>query len=616
MKLRTKLVSLILASLLLFIAAVAAYLAILSPVTTIQAEAEYLSGAVAAAENLEIEVGRLLVNTFGVEKRPLAAALKRYYDSLEAIDRHVVILPKINKTLGAAVEAVKRLKTLSDIDIATVNSSLSALIADAKKLFYDSDSAYIMQFYGSLSVGANPAELAAARSDVMTLEDAIQNLNSSLSAQVDAINQKQVVIAAEIGKIRERSIAFGAAIVALILAAALAQALLMARSIVRSVRDMLREFGAVADGDLTGRFSAKSKDEMEHLGKGLNRMLDLFSVSLSEIQKASAESVRIREELGDAVAKASTASQTIDSKAGSIRTQVEEMDRAMASSAEAMNHIAATVSGFTRKMIDQDRNVEGSVSAVTEMLASIDNIARVTERNRELTDLLVKESERGQEVFGASFDRVSEIAQSFSSIQEMASIIAGIADQTNILAMNAAIEAAHAGEFGRGFAVVADEIGKLAAASAASSSEIAKTIGEVLSRITEAEAAKDTTLQAFTSIDSRIRRVADSVLEIHGNLEEIRAGSKEVLETGEKLRRASSEITGESGHIDGSFAGIKGSFANANRISLTISTDIGEISRKLSRIVHIIEDINGRSESLTQIGASLDAALRRFKTSS
>ncbi len=615
MKLRTKLVSLIAATLLLFGAAIAAYLVVLSPINTIQSEAQYLSAAVAATQNLEIETGKLLVNTFGMQKRAFDVALKEYYASLDAIDRKVVLLPKINKTLGEAIASVKNLRTLSEVNLDTLKTIWVALTKDAKTLFYDSESAYMMQFYGPLTQGANLASVAAARSNVLALQDCIQNLNSSLSAQVSTLNEKQEVIAKEIMKIRRRSVVIGLAIVALIVAAALAQALFMARSIVLSVRGLLREFGAMAEGDLTGRFSTKSKDEIGQLGGGLNRVLDLFNASLSEIQTASGRNVSVRRELGNAVAEASTSSKQMEASADSIRSQVVDMDKAMASSAEDMDRIAGTVSGFARRMIDQDRNVEGSVAAVTEMLASIESIARITEQDREFTDLLVEESERGQEVFAASFDRVSEIAQSFVSIQEMADVIAGIADQTNILAMNAAIEAAHAGEFGKGFAVVADEIGKLAGASAESSSEIAGTIAEVLSRITEAESAKETTLQVFGSINSRIRRVADSVMEIYGNLAELRTGSKHILETGEMLRRSSSEITGESGRIDASLADIRATFDDASRISRTISANIGEITKELSHITRITGDISERSESLTGIGASLDSAVRRFTTS-
>jgi methyl-accepting chemotaxis protein len=276
--------------------------------------------------------------------------------------------------------------------------------------------------------------------------------------------------------------------------------------------------------------------------------------------------------------------------------------------------MVASINGFHERLGVQNHHVSETVAAVTEMLASIENIDRITERDRQSAEELVSESEQSKEIFENAFEKVAEITDSVSAIQEMAAVIAGIANQTNILAMNAAIEAAHAGEFGKGFAVVADEIGKLATASALSSDEIAHTISAIVVKMNEADSTRETTTQAFNTISEKIHEVSESIAEIYSNVNEMQSGSKQILNAMESLRSTSTQITEESAQIEKTTQVIGSTMGDLGRISHEVTSNIAEITTGIQLISQSMRNVSDHTEQMGEIGSGLDTAIAIFKT--
>jgi methyl-accepting chemotaxis protein len=194
----------------------------------------------------------------------------------------------------------------------------------------------------------------------------------------------------------------------------------------------------------------------------------------------------------------------------------------------------------------QSGTVETSSSAIEEMLANIHSVAETLNRNSTNVTTLAKTSEVGRRDLETVSTDIQEIARESEGLLEINGVMENIASQTNLLSMNAAIEAAHAGEAGKGFAVVADEIRKLAE----SSSEQSKTIGTVLKKI---KASIDSITQStavvinrFSEIEQAIGTVSEQEAGIRSAMEEQEVGSRSILEAVSKLNEVTNLVKSES----------------------------------------------------------------------
>ena len=194
----------------------------------------------------------------------------------------------------------------------------------------------------------------------------------------------------------------------------------------------------------------------------------------------------------------------------------------------------------------QSSSVSQSSSAIEEMLANIQSVTQTLVKNAENVKGLTDASEVGRSGLQEVASDIQEISCESEGLMEINSVMENIASQTNLLSMNAAIEAAHAGEAGKGFAVVADEIRKLAE----SSSEQSKTISTVLKKITESISkigkSTDGVLKEFGEIDSSVRTVADQETNIRNAMEEQGAGSKQILDAIGQVNTITREVKDSS----------------------------------------------------------------------
>jgi methyl-accepting chemotaxis protein/ActR/RegA family two-component response regulator len=189
------------------------------------------------------------------------------------------------------------------------------------------------------------------------------------------------------------------------------------------------------------------------------------------------------------------------------------------------------------KLIDeQTESVNTSSSAIEQMTANIHSVGQTLIENGKNVAILTEASERGRSALQTVAQEIQEIAHDSEGLLEINSVMNGIAAQTNLLSMNAAIEAAHAGETGKGFAVVADEIRKLAESSGKQSKTTAAMLKKIKANIDSITKSSNEVLSRFGAIDSGVKTVSEHELNIRHAMEEQETGGKQILEAIGRLR--------------------------------------------------------------------------------
>jgi methyl-accepting chemotaxis protein len=191
---------------------------------------------------------------------------------------------------------------------------------------------------------------------------------------------------------------------------------------------------------------------------------------------------------------------------------------------------------------EQSSSVQQSSASITQMAANIASVADMTKKADVVSDELSSTTEKGNNSITKAIKSILEIQKSSVEVQEIVKVIQKIASQTNLLSMNAAIEAAHAGEFGAGFAVVADEVRTLAASSAKSAKDIQLHIRSMVDKIDGGVQAIEEAGDAFKMIAENVEKNSSLIQTISRAMEEQEVGAKETMDATAEMVEATQAI--------------------------------------------------------------------------
>jgi len=254
-------------------------------------------------------------------------------------------------------------------------------------------------------------------------------------------------------------------------------------------------------------------------------------------------------------------------------------------------------------------------SAVIQMTASIENITGISTKNRDSVDSLAASISDGLEKADGSGKTIAQLAQNSRSLLDIVGVISNISEQIDMLAMNAAIEAAHAGETGKGFAVVADEISRLAEATAQNSQAITEGLESFFRDIGDAEAANRHIDSAFQEISGGIGRTQAAFEEILSGMTDLATGTKDI-------NRAVTDVVSSSRGVSGSIKNMDVMIKQNTGAIDAVLQKTGHVLAALDNIMAGFSDILARSanvrslgEQSTEVIGDLDEAIRSLNES-
>lgn len=318
---------------------------------------------------------------------------------------------------------------------------------------------------------------------------------------------------------------------------------------IHQVRDSLEELKQ-GGGDLTYRAPVVSADTSGLLAASFNEFLANFSTLVAQVKRSAHELEQSGLSLHEDLAGARIESETVGANTESVVQRIREQDSRLAQSAMAVGEIIQTLDALSRLIEEQSSAVTESSASVTEMVASVQSVTGNVHHLGTSMEQLSEATRTGAERMESMNTQVTEISRQGETLQEANRLIQAIAAQTNLLAMNAAIEAAHAGDAGRGFSVVADEIRNLAESASVQSKQIARQLKEIDAIIGTVVESSEDVRSGFRNVESLLSDVQQIEQQVRSSMDEQSAGSQETLkalthitEVTERISRDAVSIT-------------------------------------------------------------------------
>ncbi|MBO7123957.1 MAG: methyl-accepting chemotaxis protein [Treponema sp.] len=347
---------------------------------------------------------------------------------------------------------------------------------------------------------------------------------------------------------------------------------------------------AIGKADLSKKIPVKAKDEIGDLAESCNKLTESLSNMFKKIKESVASLVYSGTEIGDhsqsTIGDVQKTNERIQEISARSKIQNETMDMV----AESSSNVSKSIQLFASRIAMQSEaisEISGHATEISANIQSIDeNISKISQRY----ELLVNDSKTGQKDQMTVVDKVGEIQAQAGRLKEANAVIRNIASQTNLLAMNASIEAAHAGAAGKGFAVVAGEIRNLAESSAKQS----KSIGDLIKSITEAITgivdASKLSLASFQSLDSRIGEIQSMLAEVLASVNEQQLGTKSLLESmfvvetsSSSIKSASAEMQEQSAKVFSKMDELRTSASEITILTASIKNSVGEILKQAEK---------------------------------
>jgi len=367
--------------------------------------------------------------------------------------------------------------------------------------------------------------------------------------------------------------------------------MMLYRSIVSQV-----EVLSSSEKDLTKRVTIGSIDELGSISGMVNEFCDSLQASVDGLKAAQATLNRLGGELLGDAEDTSAAVAGIAAGVETVRERTAAQSSSVEESSGAVQQIAKGIESLDELISSQASSVAEASGAIEEMLGNIGSISSsidtMADRFRELS----RSADDGRRTQEVARERIQSIVDRSKSLLEANTVIATIASQTNLLAMNAAIEAAHAGDMGRGFAVVADEIRRLAETSAAQSKAIKSDLGEVQAVIESVVASSNESIEAFSTVASRIVDLDSLVHQVDQAMAEQKAGTSKVLES----LQAMNEITHQ----------VKSGSAEMSAGNGIVLSEIARLQDSTKRIIGGVEDMTAGVNRLQERAAMISTIAR------
>jgi methyl-accepting chemotaxis protein len=373
---------------------------------------------------------------------------------------------------------------------------------------------------------------------------------------------------------------------------------------------------AEGDGDLTRRLEVETQDEIGEIAESFNLFVTKIETLVAKSQDTSKTVESITSEVMAGFGKNASSMKTIFDAISYISTgsteqnaQVAKISKSIEKSNEMLSDLGVSISTQLMDSGKISSSVEEISQAMNKVSSDINSISNAEATNLQEAELGAAKVDDSVSAMAAIEKRVSELAESISElgksseeIGQIVNVISELASQTNLLALNAAIEAARAGEHGKGFAVVADEVRKLAEKSSSATTEISQLVSGIQRYISESVKSVDASLQNVNEGVVQSKEVKDTLNAILGN---IRGNSSQI----QNISASGEEVTASVQDAMSSILKIQKNIELSFQMSEQLTTFNSEITSLLHETLQVSENNVSATEEVSASSSEISSSL-------